>query len=59
MKLAALFHSDIETLMESMQTDFPDVVSLKAIGKTYEGRNITLMTIDARKDLIKNGKSMF
>ena len=45
--------------MKSMAKDFPDVVKLKSIGKTYEGKNITLMTIDGRNDLIKNGKNMF
>jgi murein tripeptide amidase MpaA len=57
-KLAALFHSDIEQLMMSMAEDFPGIVKLSSIGKTYEGRNITLMTIDARNNLIKNGNQL-
>ena len=42
-----------------MANDFPDIIKLSSIGKTYQERNITLMTIDARNNLIKNGDSFF
>jgi hypothetical protein len=58
-KLAALFHSDIELLMASLKHDFPKVVSISSIGNTFEKRNITLMTLDAREDLINHGDKLF
>ena len=51
--LAALFHSDIERLLLSIQKDFPEAVSLSSIGKSYQGRPISLLTIDARGSLVK------
>jgi murein tripeptide amidase MpaA len=42
-----------------MQHDFPKIVSIGSIGKTFEKRNITLMTLDAREDLISNGDKLF
>lgn len=45
--------------MKSMKHDFPKVVSISSIGKTYEKRNITLMTLDARLDLIEHGDKLF
>ena len=45
--------------MKSLKHDFPNIVSISSIGKTYEKRNMTLMTIDARVDLIENGDKLF
>jgi len=45
--------------MKSIKHDFPKVVSISSIGKTFEKRNITLMTLDARTDLIETGDKLF
>ena len=57
--MAALFHSDIELLLKSLQHDFPKIVSIGSIGKSFEKRNITLMTLDARQNLIEHGDKLF
>ena len=38
--------------MKSVEHDFPELVSLGSIGKTYEGREIDLITLDARKSVL-------
>ena len=48
----ALLHSDVVRLMKSVEHDFPELVSLGSIGKTYEGREIDLITLDARKSVL-------
>jgi hypothetical protein len=45
--------------MKSLKHDFPKAVSIGSIGKTYEKRNITLMTLDAREELIDHGDKLF
>ena len=36
-----------------MQKDFPDMVKLSSIGKSYKKKDISLMTVDARNFLMK------
>lgn len=52
-RLGALFHSDIELLLKSLQNDFPEIISIASIGKSYQGRNINMMTVDARNFLVE------
>lgn len=51
--LAALLHSDIERVMAQLQKEFPEVIKISSIGKSYQGRPITLMEVDARDFLVK------
>jgi hypothetical protein len=37
------------TLMRSLKKDFPELITLSSIGTTYEGRDIDLITLDARE----------
>lgn len=39
--------------MATLAKDFPEVVTLKSIGKSYEGRDIMMIVLDSR-DYIKN-----
>ena len=45
---AILFHSDMEKLLKSLHHEFYPIVQVESIGKSYEGRDILLMTVDAR-----------
>ncbi len=49
--MTALFLSDIQLLAKSIQNDFPDIVKLSSIGNSFEGREIQLLTVDARDKL--------
>lgn len=46
--LGFLLYSDMINLMNSMQKDFPEIFTLEEIGKSYEGRPIQMLTMDAR-----------
>ena len=50
--MTALFHSDIELLMDSLQHDFGDVVKVSSIGKSFEGRPIKVMEVNGRDTMI-------
>jgi len=52
--LTALFHSDIELMMDSLQHDFPEIVKVSSIGKSFEGRPIKVMEVDAREALLSS-----
>lgn len=47
-----MFLSDINLLIKSIENDFGDVVKLSSIGKSFQGREIQLMTVDAREKLV-------
>jgi len=36
-----------------MQAEFPDIINLSVIGKSFENRDIMLVTLDAREDIVK------
>ena len=36
-----------------MEYDFPEIITLSSIGKSFQKRDIDLMTVDARDHLIK------
>lgn len=50
--LPTLLHSDVVRLAKSIVHDFPGIVSMSSIGKTYEGRDIDLLTLDARESVV-------
>jgi hypothetical protein len=41
--------TDIGNLQNQLAKEFPDVISLSTIGQTWEKRDLTLITLDARK----------
>ena len=41
-----IFLSDVEKLLNGIQNDFPEHVKLTSLGKTWEDRDIHLLTID-------------
>ena len=52
--LPVLLYSDIQRLIQSMQSEFPEIIKLSSIGKTYQGRDITLVTLDAREHIVNH-----
>lgn len=46
--LPHLLLSEVVKLQNQIQREFPEIVSLKNIGETWEMRNITVITLDAR-----------
>lgn len=51
--LASLWHSDVEHLVNRLRREFPHVIKLGSIGKTVQGREILLVTLDARNYLVR------
>lgn len=37
-----------------MQEEFPEVIEVSSIGKSYQGRDIKLITLDAREFIVKH-----
>ena len=52
--IGVLLSSDIDHLIHSLVTDFPDILSLSSIGPSFEGRNISLLTLDARHHFVSS-----
>ena len=44
-------HFDIESMMDKMAAEFPDMIKISSIGKTWEGRDIRVLELDARNKL--------
>ena len=42
-------------LTNKLQKEFPDIITVSEIGRTWEGRPITIITLDARDLLKKRG----
>ena len=40
--------SDVQRINDALVQDFKDIVTVESIGKTWENRDIQLITIDAR-----------
>ena len=49
--LSHLLLSDIESMMDKMAAEFPDMIKVSTIGKTWEGRDIRVLELDARNKL--------
>jgi len=49
--LSHLLLSDIESMMDKMAAEFPDMIKISTIGKTWEGRDIRVLELDARNKL--------
>lgn len=47
-ELAHLLYSDIVALEQRIAMDFQDVVSIQSIGTSWQGRDINVLTLDAR-----------
>lgn len=41
-----LLLTDVNALMEKMSKDFPDIVKMNSIGKSFQGREINCLEID-------------
>lgn len=51
--VTALLYSDTIKLMRSLEAEFPEVIKVSSIGKSHEGRNIYLITLDAREFIVE------
>lgn len=49
--------TDVNNLMTQIQAEFPDIVKIKSIGKSWEGRDINMLEIDARDHYGVSGDS--
>lgn len=47
-----LLYSDIQRMIQSIQAEFPEVIQLSSIGKSFQGRDIKLITLDAREFIV-------
>ena len=47
--LSHLLYSDIEACMQLLVKDFPDIMSMTSIGKTWQDREIKVLKLDARE----------
>lgn len=52
-----MLYDDVISLMDRLLKDFSDVLTKESIGKTYEGRNIWMLKLDATPLLDKMGIS--
>lgn len=41
--------TDVNNLMNQMEKEFPEVISISSIGSTWEHRDISVITLDATK----------
>ena len=53
-----LMLSDAHNLIWSMQEDYPDIVKVSAIGKTWQDRDIPLVTIDGYDYLMSGNMTL-
>ena len=49
--------SDANSLMQQIKEEFPDIVKIESIGKSWEGRDINMLEIDARDHYGTTGDS--
>ena len=42
-----IFLSDVQRILKGIEKDFPEVAKLTSLGKTWENREIHLLTLDA------------
>jgi len=49
-----MLYDEVTDLMAHAAKDFPSIVKLESVGKTYLGRDIQMLTIDATKELSLN-----
>lgn len=53
--LAHVLYSDIQIIMQKLKDDFPDLITIRSIGKTWQDRDIQVITLDARKLMESKG----
>lgn len=49
--LTHILLSDVENITKSLQTDFNDIIKVRSIGKSWEGKDINVIELDAIKVL--------
>lgn len=54
-ELSHLLFSDIVALEQRIVMDFQDVVSIQSIGTSWQGRDINVLTLDARQLMASKG----
>ena len=47
-ELAHVLYSDVESITQKLQSEFSQIITTQSIGKTWEERDITVITLDAR-----------
>ena len=45
--------SDIDKLMRDLEKEFPEMIKIRSIGRSYENRSIDLLEVDARHKLVQ------
>lgn len=50
-EISHLFLSDIEALEGQLASEFPELITKQSIGRTWQGRDINVLTLDARKSM--------
>ena len=48
-----LLYSDTLELIQQMKKEFPEIINLSSIGKSYENRDVMLITLDAREFIVQ------
>lgn len=51
--LGYLLYSDMENLMNSLQSEYPHIFTIEEIGRSYEQRPIRMLTMDARAYIVQ------
>lgn len=54
-EISHLFLSDIYTMVDQLQREFPEIINVRSIGKSWQNRDIMLIELDARDVMEKNG----
>ena len=54
-EISHLFLSDIYTMVDQLQREFPEIINVKSIGKSWQSRDIMMIELDARDVMEKKG----
>ena len=52
-RIGVLMKSDIDKLMRDLEKEFPEMIKIRSIGRSYENRSIDLLEVDARHKLVQ------
>ena len=50
-----LLYDEVMKLMLELKSSFPNIIKLESLGKSYEGRDIWMLRLDAHRFLERNG----
>lgn len=53
--ISHIFLSDIHSMMEILEREFPDIIKTFSIGKTWQEREMMMISLDARDLMDKKG----